>query len=150
MSFAKAKRFNQELVGCGPPPTAYNPKHLGGGNAVSFPKGERFRDQSSNELDIPNMQGKKDHSHCNKQIADLEKELRMITQERNELFKQKKKTSEGELTAEAANDILRLNQTIQGLRTKLETAVAVEEEKRKLEIERDETLAELYSKHNEI
>jgi len=64
----------------------------------------------------------------------LEKELRMITQERNELFKQKKKTSEGELTAEAANDILRLNQTIQELRTKLETAVAVEEEKRKLEI----------------
>ena len=48
--------------------------------------------------------------------------------------KQKKKTSEGELTAEAANDILRLNQTIQELRTKLETAVAVEEEKRKLEI----------------
>jgi len=44
------------FLGCGPPPTAYNPKHLGGGNAVSFPKGERFRDQSSNELDIPNMQ----------------------------------------------------------------------------------------------
>jgi len=62
MSFAKAKRFNQELVGCGPPPTAYNPKHLGGGNAVSFPKGERFRDQSSNELDIPNMQLTRSHS----------------------------------------------------------------------------------------
>lgn len=78
-------------------------------------------------------QGKKDHSHCNKQIADLEKELRIITQERNELFKQKKKTAEGELTTETANDILKLNQTIQELRTKLEAAVAIEEEKKKLE-----------------
>lgn len=173
MSFGKAKRFNQEIVGCGPPPTAYNPKHLGGGNALSFPKGERFKDQSSQELDIPNMQltrshssssvgstesgashksntGKKDHSHCNKQIADLEKELRIITQERNELFKQKKKTAEGELTTETANDILKLNQTIQELRTKLEAAVAIEEEKKKLETERDETLAELDGKQNEI
>ena len=63
----------------------------------------------------------------------MEKELRMITQERNELFKQKKKTMEGELTAETANDILKLNQTIQELRSNLEAAVAVEEEKCKLE-----------------
>jgi len=167
MSFARAKRFNQELIGCGPPPTAYNPKPQGGSNALSFPKGERFRDQSSNELDVTSSQltrshssssvgstesgisqrsntVKKDHTHCNKQIADLEKELRVITLERNGLFKQKL-TSEG-----TSNEILKLNTMIEELHVKLEAANAIKEEKLKLENERDKTLVDLEDKQKEI
>ena len=32
---------------CGPPPTAYDPKHPGGSGLISFPKQERFRLEST-------------------------------------------------------------------------------------------------------
>lgn len=189
MSFAKAKRFEPEKV-CGPPPTAYDPKHPFGTGVISFPKGDRFPQGSTpNHLQPPqqdgtmtrshssssigstdstatskSVQGKKDHTHCNKQIADLEKELRNITMERNELLRRRnhpindthhidnKENKEPAQANEGDNmaEIIMLNTTILDLRSKLESVKSLEEEKQLLENERDNALADLELKEIEV
>lgn len=189
MSFAKAKRFEPEKV-CGPPPTAYDPKHPFGTGVISFPKGDRFPQGSTpNHLQPPqqdgtmtrshssssigstdstatskSVQGKKDHTHCNKQIADLEKELRNITMERNQLLRRRnhpindthhidnKENKEPAQANEGDNmaEIIMLNTTILDLRSKLESVKSLEEEKQLLENERDNALADLELKEIEV
>ncbi|EFX71129.1 hypothetical protein DAPPUDRAFT_309226 [Daphnia pulex] len=192
MSFSKAKRFEPDKV-CGPPPTAYDPKHPFGTGVISFPKGDRFPQNSTpNHLPPPqdptmtrshssssigstdstatskSVQVKKDHTHCNKQIADLEKELRNITMERNQLLRRRNhpihaathnenkenKEPEPEPAQQAQSDhlgeILILNTTIQELRSKLESVRHLEEEKSTLENERDNALADLELKEIEV
>lgn len=100
----------------------------------------------------------KDHSQCNKQIDDLEKELRSLTCERNQLLKQRNLNplmgSKGEdkenASAQEKQELQRLNQTVKELQSKIEKAAAISEQKKKLEDERDATLAELESKKKEI
>jgi len=193
MSFSKAKRFQPDKV-CGPPPTAYDPKHPFGTGVISFPKGDGFPQNSTpNYLPPPqdptmtrshssssigstdsaatskSVQAKKDHAHCNKQIAALEKELRNITMERNQLLRRRnhpihaatnnenKENKEPELAQQAQADqgdhlgeILMLNATIQELRKKLESVRHLEEEKSTLENERDNALADLELKEIEV
>ncbi|KAI9563651.1 hypothetical protein GHT06_011115 [Daphnia sinensis] len=189
MSFAKAKRFEPEKV-CGPPPTAYDPKHPFGTGVISFPKGDRFPQGSTpNHLQPPqqdgtmtrshsstsigstdststtkSVQGKKDHTQCNKQIADLEKELRNITMERNQLLRRRnhpinathhndnKENNEPTQANDGDNmaEITMLNATILDLRSKLEGVKSLEEEKQSLENERDNALADLELKEIEV
>lgn len=39
--------LNYYFIVCGPPPTAYHPQQPGGSGVISFPKSERFRQDST-------------------------------------------------------------------------------------------------------